>query len=127
MTRFDRFHITDLKNCLYYSNIHDAIIEGFEYDRAGKRLTIEAVNPIHDVGIDFVFVDVKVLLSISGSELGSCETVLSLTVEEDYSCLKNCMQVCDDSVGDSLYLLFQMFNGDEIHIVSSEVLVEIKR
>ena len=32
---------------------------------------------------------------------------------------------CDECIEDSIYLLFQMFSGDEFHIVSKEVFVEI--
>lgn len=122
--QFDRSQMGELKDYLYHSDIHDAQIETFRYDREGRILTVETVNPIHNVRIDMIFKEVKVFLSISGNEFGRRETILSLTVEEDYSCLQNCAQVCGDCFDDSLYLLFQMFSGDELHIICEKVFIE---
>lgn len=46
-------------------------------------------------------------------------------MEEDFTYLKKYLSDCDESVDSNLYLLFQMFSGDELHIVSKEVIIEI--
>ena len=124
MTKFDIFQIEDLKNYLYHSYIHDAKIETLIYDRANKILKIEAFNSIHDIRIRFTFAEVKIMLSISGAEQGSTETIISLSVEEDYSYLQNCTKIGGDCLNGCLYLLFQTFSGDELHIASENVLIE---
>ena len=53
------------------------------------------------------------------------QTILSLTVEENFSYLQRHIQNYRESMDDFLYLLFQMFSGDEWHIVSGEVTVEV--
>ena len=92
-----------------------------------NRLIVETFNPIFDVGLNFTFHDIGITLAISGNEPGSRETIISLTAEEDFSYLQNYIQQYSSSLENSLYLLFQMFSGDELHIVSKEVNVEIVR
>lgn len=57
---------------------------------------------------------------------GDRTTVLSLTVEEDFSYLQNhqLLKQCKYTK-DDLYFLVQMFSGDELHIVSKEVIAEV--
>lgn len=124
MPKFERFQIESLKDYLYHSYIHDATIETTSYDREKKILTIKTFNSIYGEGLNLIFGEVKVVLSISGNNPGSRDTIISLTAEEDYSYLKNCTKVCGDSLFDSMYLLFQMFSGDELHIISENVSIE---
>jgi len=127
MPRFDKCHIKELQEILYYSHIHDAKLESVRYERREDRLIVETFNPIFNVGLNLTFRDVGIALAINGNELGSRETIISLTVEEDYSYLQKYIQQYSKSLENSLYLLFQMFSGDELHIVSKEVNVEIVR
>ncbi len=125
MPRFDKSKITELNEFLYNSYIHDAKIETIRYERGKDNIKIEAFNPIFNVKIDLTFRDIEITLAIRGNELGSHETIISLTAEEDFSYLKNYIQKYSEIIEDSLYLLFQMFSGDELHIVSREVIIEI--
>ena len=127
MPRFDKCHIKELQEILYYSHIHDSKLESVRYERRENRLIVETFNPIFNVGINLTFYDIGLSLAISGNGLGSRETIISLTVEEDFSYLQNYSQQYRKSFENSLYLLFQMFSGDELHIVSKEVNVEIVR
>lgn len=124
MLAFDNLHINDLKEYLYYSYIHDAKIEALSYDKNKKSLTISIVNSIYDNQIKIIFENVKIILSLNGNEIGSCEQILSLSIEEDYSFLKSFPSVCQHCFFDNIYLLFQMFSGDELHIVSEKVLID---
>lgn len=127
MPRFDKYHIKELQEFLHYSHIHDAKLESVRYERREDRLIVEAFNPIFNVGLNLTFRDVEIALAINGNELGSRETIISLTVEEDFSYLQKYIQQYSKNLENSLYLLFQMFSGDELHIVSKEVNVEIVR
>lgn len=127
MPRFDKSKIEELKNYLYYSNIHDAKIEKLRFDRERRNLDIEVVNPIHNVRINLTFNEVKVFLCINGNIPGCRETIISLTTEDDYTSFKNFTKICGDCFEDSLYLLFQLFSGDELHIVAKEVLIRTIR
>lgn len=124
MPRFDKTQIKELKDYLYQSNIHDARMKDSCYDRGKKMLSINVINPIHNVKMKFIFCDVKAMLSISGNELGSSETVNCLIVEEDFSFMQNSLSEYDMNFDESLYLLLQMFSGDELHVVCGEVVVE---
>lgn len=124
MLKFDKSRIGDLKEYLYQSNVHDAKITTINYESKKKILIIKLINPIYDNEITLNFEKVKVVLSISGKEFGSRETIISLSAEENYSYLQNCTNVCGNSLFDSIYLLFQMLSGDELHIISKYVLIE---
>ena len=123
MPKFDRFKINDLTEYLYNSYVHDANIEITTYDRKKQIFTIELFNPIFNSRISLTFEEVKAILSISGNEPGNRETIISLTAEKDYSYLEKCVNICGDFLSDSVYLLFQMFSGDELHIVSKNVII----
>lgn len=125
MPKFTKNEIEELKKFLYNCCIHDAKLESVRYEREEDNLKIEAFNPIFNAKIDITFFDVEIALVIRGNEFGSRETIISLTAEEDYSYLKNCIQNCSEGVKDFLYLLFQTLSGDEFHIVSRMVIIEL--
>ena len=128
MPRYNKNGIKELRELLYNSCIHDAKLERVSYDRGENSLRIETFNPIFNVSINLTFCDVGIALAIRGNDdFGSHETIISLTAEEDFSSLHSFIQKYNKSADDSLYLLFQMFSGDEFHIVSREVIVEIAR
>ena len=125
MPRFDRNNIKELKEFLYNSYNHDAKLENINYEGRGDGIKIELFNPIFDVKIDLTFLNIEIVFAVKGDWIGSRETVLSLTVEEDFSYLQHFLLKRSEYMEDSLYLLFQMFSGDELHIVAKEVIVEI--
>ena len=116
----------ELKELLYNSYIHDAKFESIKYECESSSLKIRAINPIFNVKIDLIFRNIIIAFTTRGNEFGSNETILSLTAEDDFSYLQNYIQKYNESSEDFLYLLFQMFSGDELHIVSEEVIVEIQ-
>ena len=124
MLRFNRVQIRALREYLYHSYVHDAVIEATDYDRKEKKLTIKAFNPIWNSRMHFTFEKVKVILNISGNEPGSSETIVSLTAEGDYSYLQNYINGYSDGQPDYVYILFQMLSGDELHIVSQNVIID---
>ena len=65
------------------------------------------------------------MFAIKGDWSENRETIISLTAEEDFSYLQNYNIKHSEYMEDSLYLLFQMFSGDELHIVSKEVIIEV--
>lgn len=125
MPQFDKCHIGELTEFLYYSNIHDAQLESVKYEQGESRLKIEAFNPIFHVKINFTFHNVGIVLAMSSNKPGRQDTIISLTAEEDFSYLQKYIKQYSTHFEDSLYLLFQMLSGDELHIVSREVVVEI--
>ena len=127
MLRFDKCHIKELNEFLYYSYIHDANIESIRYEQSENRLRVKTFNPIFNVKMELTFHDVGIVFAISGNEIGSRETIISLTAEENFSYLQKYIPKHSKNLKDSLYLLFQMFSGDELHIVSREVVAEIVR
>ena len=127
MPQFDRFHIKELKDFVYYSYIHDAKLESVTYEWSENTLNIKTFNPIFSVKMDLTFYDVGIVFATRGNGIGSRETIISLTAEEDCSYLQNCIPWNSKSPKDSLCLLFQMFSGDELHVVFEKVFIEIVR
>ena len=127
MPTFNKNNIQELKDLLYNSCVHDAKLENIEYNYGQDYIRIALLNPIFNVKINLIFQNVEIALAIKGKEYGSPETIISLTAEEDFSHLQTYLPKHSECIEASLYLLFQMFSGDELHIVSKEVVVEIIR
>lgn len=125
MPRYNKNNTKELKEFLYNSYVHDAKLETVKYDCREDNIKIELFNPISDIKIDLTFLNIEIALAIIGEWSGNRETIISLTVEEDFSYLQNYLLKHSEYMEDSLYLLFQMFSGDELHIVSKEVIAEI--
>ncbi|MBR5323079.1 MAG: hypothetical protein IKU48_06000 [Clostridia bacterium] len=124
MPRFNKSQINELKNYLYTSNIHDGVIKNVLYERAKKTLTIKISTHINNQEINVHFLDVHTVLFISGKESGNSDTILSLSIEDNYSNLQTNSSMFDKNIINSLYMMFQMFSGDELHIASQEVFFE---
>ena len=125
MPKFNKNNTEELKEFLYNSYCHDAKLENVKYNCREDCIKIELYNPIFNSKINMTFLNIGVALAIKGGWPGSRETIISLTVEEDFSYLQNHLLKCSEYMKDTLYLLFQMFSGDELHIVSKEVIAEI--
>lgn len=125
MLQFNCLRRDELKDFLYNSCIHDAQIKNIRYDWQKRSFVLETFNPTLKIPYDikFIFVNPQLVFSTHGDWHGSRVTIQSLTLKEDYLCLQNSTRICDDSLKDSLYLLFQMFSGDELHIVSKELFI----
>ena len=124
MPRFDRNNIKELKEFLQNSYDHDAKLENIRYDCGEDSIKIELFNPIFNVKIALIFRNIGVVLAIKGGKYGNRETIISLTIEEDFSYLQTYLPKHSECIEGSLYLLLQMFSGDELHIVSKEVIIE---
>lgn len=124
MPKFQKDNISELKAFLYHSSdVHDAKIKTVEYNISEDILKIKLYNPIFKTAIGLSFHDVGVFLRARGDWHGKRDTVLALTVEEDFSILQNDL-IKQNRLEDSLHLCFQMFSGEEWHIVSKEVEIE---
>ncbi len=125
MPRFDRNNADELRTLIYNSCAHDAKVESVGYKCGEDELKIRLFNPILNVKLDLDFHDVELAFAVKGKEHGSPDTLISLTVEDNFSYLQ--AQLKDNSAysEDSLYLLLQMFSGGELHVVAKEVTAEV--
>ena len=124
MPKFNKSSIQSLKEFLYYSTIHDARIESIEFGHGKDAIYIKLRNPIFNVNYCFTFEEIELVLATKGNAYESAETIVSLTVEEDFSCLQPYLPKRGVSTEAMLYLLFQTFSGSEVHIVSKWVNIE---
>ncbi|MBR1772080.1 MAG: hypothetical protein IJ747_08635 [Lachnospiraceae bacterium] len=121
MVLFNKAKEADLKEYIYNSNLHDAIIMDSHYDRIKKELKLMIKSSISGKDIGVIFSGVDVLISISGTAYGERNVILSATIEEDFSPLGKCFPADREHNSDSIYMLFQMFSEDELHIVAKEI------
>ena len=67
------------------------------------------------------------MLFINGYEWGNDNSISSLTVEENYDSIEVLCKPSMKSSDEYLYLVFQMFSGNELHILSGQLSIEEKR
>ncbi len=124
MPQFNRDNVKELKKFLYNSYVHDAIIDRIEYETKEGILKIQLVNPLYNIRYNISFLKIDIVMGTKGNAFGSRETILALVVEDDYSYLQNYLSEQYKYDNDSLYLVFQMFSGDELHIVAKDMMLE---
>ena len=124
MPRYNKNNTKELKEFLHNSCVHDAKLKNIKYDCGEDKIEIKLFNPITDVKINLIFLNIGIALSIKGEWPGNRETLISLTVEEDFSYMQKCLLNSKNYMEDYIYLLFQMFSGDEVHILSKEVIID---
>ena len=125
MQKYDKRNTAELKKFIYNSCAHDAKIENIEYKCGEGSIKIEFSNSFFNVRTEMLFQDLEIVFAVKGKEYGNRETVISLTLEEDYSYLRTYLLERNEFPEGCLYLLFQMLSGDELHIVSRAVTTEI--
>ena len=124
MIRFDRSQYNALRTFLSASYVHDAQIEKFNYDHDVGALYVYATNHFYRRNYRFSFLSLKSILFVKNHQFGSYETINSLTVEDNTTLTESPIYIADNQHSQYLYLLFQLISGDEIHIVSREVIIE---
>lgn len=127
MVRFDKGNTKELKEFLYTSCVHDAQMESVRYKCEEHILEIKLLNPIFNKEIDFAFCDVETVLSITSNERKDNRAIISITAEENFSYLHNYIPTYSKCIEDSIYLLIQFFSGNELHIVSKSVVINIAK
>ena len=128
MPQFKVENVKELKAFLYDSCFHDATFKNIDYDYASGKLMIEAFNCFFNCKWKLDFSEIETIFVTKGNWLlDRSEEISSLTVEDDFSYLKEYVPKFDKTIDEFLYLVFQMFTGDEIHIVCKEVAVEKNR
>ena len=125
MPRFDKNNTKEFKEFLFNSCVHDAKLSNIEYRYAQDSIKIELINLTFNAKIELTFCNVAIMFTIKGKDYGDREAVLSLTIEEDYLYIQTCLPKHSEYMEDSIYLLLQMFSGDELHIISKEVIIDI--
>lgn len=126
MHQFSFMKKEELKKYLYFSSIHDSIIERVQYDNSKDILTLRIYNPIDRVHYQMTFAGIRMMLFINGYKWGNDNSISSLTVEENCEKIKALYEPGMDSPKEYLYLVFQMFSGNELHILLDELSIEEK-
>lgn len=126
MHQFSLTEKEELKKYLYFSSIHDSIIEKVQYDNSKDMLTLRISNPIDGAYYQMTFTGIRIMLFINGYKWGNDNSISSLTVEENYEQIKSLCEPSINPLNKYLYLVFQMFSGNELHILLDELSIEEK-
>ena len=125
MQVYNKNSLKELKKYLYNSDdIHDSEIINFIYSADNNKISVELLSPITKERKKLCFEDLKIVYLSAKIQLDVSSTVNSLTVEDDYSYLEESIRQLDKDIDNYIYLLFQMFSGVEIHIVSKALYIE---
>ena len=103
MPKFSKSNMKELKKLLYNSCVHDASMENLEYRCREDCIKIELLHPYFNYQLDMSFHNIELVFAKKGQELGSRETVISLTVEEDYSYLQTYLSKCNEYPENALW------------------------
>ena len=126
MPRFNIENVQALKDALYNSCFHDARITSIKHDYSSSTILLEAVNVYVKKEFKMEFHNVETLLATKGDWIcGNSDEIVSLSLENDFSYLRKSLTGYDKNIEMFLYLLFQTFSGDEIHVVCKEVSIDI--
>ena len=124
--RFSNSNRNEFENWLSLGYVHDSIVTEYFYEIKSKTLHITLVNAHSNTKMDFNFEDIRFLSIINKNEFGNSEEVLVGVLENDYSFLEDKLNVKESSyIENSLYLVFQMFSMDELHILFESVLLDV--
>ena len=123
MLRFNRENRDALKLFIYNSHIHDAEITETSYTHGDHSVMISAYNEYYGDRYSFTFRNVRLFL-ITNAKPERGNVIISLTLEDDLTYLRERVPSSCRWGDTPLYLLFQMLSGDEFHILADEVLAE---
>ena len=72
-------------------------------------MEIKLFNPIFNVKINYTFHNIETMLAIKGNEYGCRETIISVTVEDDYLYLQNYLKNIENYNEDFCTSYFKCF------------------
>lgn len=121
MDVYTKENAKELVHYLRASFFHDASFAELSYSKEHKNLTVQLVNDIYNKTICLMCKGVHIFLSIDSDRWGKDETILGLTVADDYLLFSTFLLQYELNIDNSIHLCFQMFSGNEIHIVCEEV------
>ena len=125
--KFNKKSFKKLKEHIYSSCIHDAVVQSIEYNHNEKILIIDAENSFFNTEFRIIFSDIECLLSIKGRQFGNDKSIISFTAEDDFSYLYNYLNSHVAFDENNVYILIQMLSGSELHILSQEVEISIEK
>lgn len=121
MLRFIRSQTSDLVNYFHASTIHDSEFAEINYDPAQRIAKIKVINYFYGIRIDMRFLNVKLFISVNEDKWGTNNSISSLTVEDSQQLLELFPKLDPKEADNCIYCLFQLFSGNEIHILSTDV------
>lgn len=124
MEIFNHNNTTEFKDWLYCSVIHDAQISCISYNGNDKSLVIFTNNLVFGITNKLIFGNISLFLLIGAENSYDNDSIISLTLEDDFSYLCHHIRLEQYDFSNSMYFVFQLLSGLEIHIVAKEIEIE---
>ena len=117
MPIFDSTNKNNLKEYLTVINTHDARFARFDFQKKENTLFIQTTNPVWGGQLSFEFQKVSAIHFTAGAEIGDPDEIIGVTIEDSCPSAKTVPE-------NTLCLLFELFSGDEIYIVSKRIVIQ---
>ncbi len=105
-------------------SIHDADLRQIWYDPSEKTLKIVLYNSIYKSEVRMQFYGVCLFLSTGFDPWGMTnQTVSVLVLEEEDILIAETFKQFHQSVSNKLHFLFELFSGNQIHIVAENIAI----
>ena len=116
-------NINELKEYLYNSDFHDATVLDVHYNLFEKsmKIIIETSNKNYNLS----FMQIQLLLYVQKEELSNYDSIYSISVEDYPNDLNGLRKDLVYDIDNCICLLFQMFSGVEVYVLSNTFTIEI--
>lgn len=121
MPQYDILKLHELRDYLYKSAVHDSQFKDIVYDPSHHIVKVVLFSPMLNETITINFINVRLLLSISDDKWGTDQSISSLTIEDVEQATVTFPNVNKRDIERDIYLLFQLFSGNEIHIIAEYI------
>lgn len=123
---FSKVNQVELTKLLRTIPTHDADFKQIQYDKSKKRLSVILYNYINDVEINLIFDGVQFFLSTDLDIWGTNQTISIFSIEENEEFIQSFLEKNHLTIVNQFYFVFESFSGNQMHIVSSKISIEIK-
>ena len=126
MPKYNLQNLIQLREAVYYSNIHDASIASLTFDPSLMRVAIVARNTFFRKEIRFIFPEIKSFFSQKGNRKEGGSNIFSLTIDNPLTPSSVSEDTSNGENTNAMLFFFEMFSGNEIQIISECVDFEVK-
>lgn len=129
MTIYDIKTLKELDDYLRYgpARTHDALFEKICIDKKNKSVSITLYEPYESVQTDIFLKNVCLFFSIETDSWGTDdESIYSFVAVDSLIGIENIVKEANLNTERLLHLIFEMFSGNEIHILCEEICFSVK-
>jgi len=120
MIKYNISKIEKLKEFIYYSNIHDAIVKYSKYDLKNNCFTIKVANYSFNIQYTLKFYNIEYLL-FTNTASNNSNNINTLVVSKSNDNNEVLNELSLKFSQNNFYFIFEMFFDKEIHIICESI------